>query len=574
MNKTAHENKSFDICLFYGLCSIALVVFMCAIASHDRYYFFLARESVAVFLTQIVGITIGVVMIFKPAAVRVVWGNIFLGMFIVSAVVSSAFASDKTLALYRVGLYYSWFLVALAAMLAFNSRQRFSTFALWMGSIGVIVAVVGLAEKYLSFSLVNHIPINEQISSLLEYPTIYSGYLLCMIFILKAGIIVSGKNDRIILVIMLAFIFTNLWLAGSFAALSIVLAIDAGVLCVWAIKRRPGYLKPLATVALLILFISAHNIMPGPAKSEYANKKIKSINMRMGGWSIIAPMYRAHPLFGFGPDQFGIMLPRYRANRHNVLKAWDHPLFWYYPSNSENLFFTIAVEQGCVGLIFFFLIILFTLFSAFFGLKGLEKWRRNILICMGLGSMGFLVYSQFHMPIFSSGVWPLYWTSIGMIWGTRYSSDKVEWPHIQLPRFIEHAAAITIIMLSIGYMYMFIGRWANDLSLYKVRKMAVQSDIHTINDCNNGMIPFVPKSWRYYLGYSDCVGALDRKESIRILKEAEKRNPYSLFIYFSIIQHLNIDREANKHEIEIYMKKACDLNSDYCEAAPVQHLDG
>jgi putative inorganic carbon (HCO3(-)) transporter len=150
----------------------------------------------------------------------------------------------------------------------------------------------------------------------------------------------------------------------------------------------------ILSLLLMLIVLTIHSAWSGFSLAQRAetllNLKKASAN-RIGIWESIFPMIAERPLLGIGPDNLGLMFPRYET------KKWvkEHPN--QIAENAHNFMVQVGATFGLIGLL-----LLLSIAITFFLLayKSTQQSRENLLTTGLLaGAAGYLIQLLFGVTL-------------------------------------------------------------------------------------------------------------------------------------------------------------------------------
>lgn len=289
--------------------------------------------------------------------------DIPLIVFVASAAISTVFAINRNLALF--GGYSRWeglLTITSYALLFWLTVQMLSgqadarglTWSLLIS--GYFVAAVAILQS--GFGLLGGGYWREagviRADVTLAHPD-FAGIFLAMLIPVAAAKIVSRRpstsrllaaNMLIVLVLGLITTFSRAAWIGAIVGVVVVLALRRGQFHV-----RPPLIAAAVVVAGLILAVGVAGTRSQVAQGDFAHallSRIASIPdvasgseaIRIQTWRDTLPLIATRPIFGWGPDNFGLAYPRYQStSRHG--EFFDKP-------HMEVL--GVTASQGLIGL--------------------------------------------------------------------------------------------------------------------------------------------------------------------------------------------------------------------------------
>lgn len=561
--------------LVTGIYLLGLIVFFYPVTVSHPYYYFVERDYAVRMLVSLLAMTLACSEAASDHRIKLSTGHILLFLLTVSGALSMIHAADRALSIFRLDLYLCWFFLTVACSRVFVDRLAVTSYARWISLITILVCVMGLYEKFSGKHIVNYPEASGHISSLVEYPTVYGGYLLSLLFPIQAALSVTrDRGSRLLFGIALILLFLNLYYCRSVAAIAVSLCFEAYVLLTHMKKigAKKCVVAAVSVFSAIVALAAVTYVVSGhyPSLAELVADKRESFQMRIDGWIVMSHMIRDRPWLGFGPDQFGVFFPYYRAKYHLFGCPWLVSSVWFIPTNPENIVMLFLAEQGVLGLLMFTGVMAWTIAGAFFGTAILPEWKRRVLAYQGCGVIGLLFYSMFHMLFLSPCVWPLIWINVSMIWALRRDkNEETRWESPEKAQKTGPAKRLLLvpllILLSIYMFYLPLGSWVNDVKADRGKYFAMNGDKSRFLREYRGMLPGIPRSAKYYTDFGDSLGVFSRRKAIVQLKKAERLSPYDTTIMTKIMLALRVCRCATRKEIATYRRKidAIGFNKDW-----------
>lgn len=183
------------------------------------------------------------------------------------------------------------------------------------------------------------------------------------------------------------------------------------------------FYKPIRKWVLISTLIFVLVLLSFPLSRHYLTEKIffqdLSGRLRVNIWKGAVDMLKERPILGAGLNGYQILAPEYQERYYDqdtqeLISVETHP----YP---HNLFLTIWLELGFLGLVIFFLI-LFQFFKE--GFKNFKK--EPILTGSIMGAMiVVLIHGLVDTPYFKNDLSILFWVIIGIIIILRRGTEAV-----------------------------------------------------------------------------------------------------------------------------------------------------
>lgn len=261
-----------------------------------------------------------------------------------------------------------WYIGAfvMAALIIFREKQSIIKSGVVLAASKMAVTFIILFRHYQSgFSFTT---INEAVSPFFRNHVNYSAMLVCLLPVL---IILFQFNTTRILRLVLAGAIVIALVALFFSyARGAWLALLAGIIAFWLIKKRLLFYSYIAAIVLTITLLSwikgndrylryapdykttiFHKDFSEHLISTYKLKDVSTAE-RFYRWIAGVRMIKDNWLTGYGPNTF---YANYKGYTVPAYKTWvsDNPEH----STVHNYFLLTAIEQGIPGLIFFLLLL-------------------------------------------------------------------------------------------------------------------------------------------------------------------------------------------------------------------------
>lgn len=236
----------------------------------------------------------------------------------------------------------------------------------------------------------------------------FLGLYIGPLFILGLGYIFLSFKKNILSIIKI-LVFSILFLGSLVFARS-----EGAIVAIFiALFFCAMFYKPIRKWALVLVLVSILFLSSSSAPRHYLTEKIffqdLSGRLRINIWKGALEMLKEKPILGVGLNGYRALAPQYQKRYYDkdtqeLISVETHP----YP---HNLFLTIWLELGLLGLIIFFLI-LFQFFKQ--GLKNFKK--EPILIGSIMGAMMvILIHGLVDTPYFKNDLSILFCIIIGMM---------------------------------------------------------------------------------------------------------------------------------------------------------------
>lgn len=267
----------------------------------------------------------------------------------------------------------------------------------------VVVSIVGLLQL---LSIIPSLNAIFNISSTFFHPSPFSGYiasifpLACLLFwalnkhrsITKYSKLIRILSCITILLAMviLPFTFSRSSILGLLIGIGVILIFYTNLLEV-SYNYFPSYIKRLTLALGMVCFLVV-------SWFAYSQKK-ESVHGRFLVWKIASQMIYDKPVFGHGINNFQTNYPDYQIAYFKSGQGTDQDKYRSYEVNTSfNFIIQILVEQGIIGFVLFFLILIY-LFKSPVQAINIKKSKIPIDQLINIGARGsmvsFLTYSFF-----------------------------------------------------------------------------------------------------------------------------------------------------------------------------------
>ena len=236
----------------------------------------------------------------------------------------------------------------------------------------------------------------------------FLGLYLGPLFMLGIGYIFLNFKKNIPFIVKILF-FAVLFLGSLIFAKS-----EGAIIAIFIALFFCGMLyKPARKWVLISILIFVLILLSFSSSRHYLTEKIffqdLSGRLRVNIWKGATEILKEKPIMGAGLNGYRILAPQYQERYYDkdtqeLISVETHP----YP---HNLFLTIWLELGLLGLVIFFLI-LFQFFRQ--GFKNFKK--EPILIGSIMGAMAvILIHGLVDTPYFKNDLAILFWVIIGVM---------------------------------------------------------------------------------------------------------------------------------------------------------------
>ncbi|MCR4427923.1 MAG: O-antigen ligase family protein [Caldiserica bacterium] len=351
------------------------------------------------------------------------WGHrdrgmdLFLALMILTALASTLFSLEP-LTIFGEERRREGFLTLLSYFSLFLFAQDFLSKEGWkkLASIiilasGFLVALYGLLQAF-SLEILPRDFIRQDWTgpfSTIGNPIFLGSYLLLLIP-LPFTLLSEGKTIKNFFLVSLSLFFLAcLVLTGSrgawlgFVALLVFFLLSA--------RGKKWFIYSFAGVSLILVALLFF-LNPGSVNLKERASNIADLNPRntlVNRWNIwirALPAILRYPVFGWGPDSFGVAFPQFSPEESLSLFGSS----FAYVDKAHNDLIQIAVTLGIGGLIAYILFLV-RLFSLSFPTRRSDPFSAYVLP----GIFGYLVSLQLSFSVVS--VAPLFWVLGGMATG-------------------------------------------------------------------------------------------------------------------------------------------------------------
>jgi putative inorganic carbon (HCO3(-)) transporter len=329
----------------------------------------------------------------QPFVRRLRWFYIFIGLFIVWLLVTSAMAEKPLASMKNTKEEWLFFVIPIGIYLFQFEKYRRLLITIFASGVA-LVALYGIAQKITGTNWFKSDTLNVtvggavRVSGNFSHPLTFGNYFAtAALFFVGYAVSKFRKprslRDWLILIApalsMVAVVFT--YSRGAMAAML------AGLLALGFCFKR----KYLVYVAVVVVIIVATLLSLPNFHERYTQNLLKDFNYkneesRVFIWSHALEVIADHPLFGIGQGGFG------RAYKEYLRP--DIPWWRVYP-HAHNDFLQVAAISGIPGLIFFGGIwaVALGLFWKNFRSELISEEDRRLALAALLGSVVFLVSS-------------------------------------------------------------------------------------------------------------------------------------------------------------------------------------
>jgi O-antigen ligase len=282
--------------------------------------------------------------------------DIPLVAFLASAAVSSVFAENQNVALFGTYARYDGLLTLFTfAALFWLSAQVVADQA----EARVLIRVL-LASGYVVAAVAILQSVHDSIEQGVILPAFGSlgnpnvlGAFLALVFAVAAGeLLMSGSAaSRIILLNLL--VVTGLALLLSFSRSSWLGAVLGTAVVVVAWRRRLPRLRLVAPIfGVLVLALAVGYFVGGPGQLEHklvariltVFDPNKIAGSRFGIWTDSLRLIASRPVLGYGPDNVGLVFPRFQTGDWGVAGSLRQPI-----DKAHLELLQVAATQGVIG---------------------------------------------------------------------------------------------------------------------------------------------------------------------------------------------------------------------------------
>ena len=281
--------------------------------------------------------------------------------------VAGTFATHQQIS-FKYLLAKGWYIGAfvLAALIAWKEKKIIIKSGSLLITSMMLVILIALVRHYQTgFSFAT---INDAIFPFFRNHVNYSAMLVCLLPVLVAYFLLSKKSNlRVLLAGAIIIALIALFFSYSRGAW---LALVAGIIAYWLIKKRLLFYSYIAAIALTITLLFwikgndrylryAHDYKTTIFHQDFSDHlistyKLKDVSTaeRFYRWIAGVRMIKDNWLTGYGPNTF---YENYKGYAVPAYKTWvsDNPE----RSTVHNYFLLMAIEQGIPGLIFFLLLL-------------------------------------------------------------------------------------------------------------------------------------------------------------------------------------------------------------------------
>lgn len=351
-----------------------------------------------------------------------------LGIYIVIILISTIFAVNRLQALLGRPLREEGFAALLCYGVIYFIVSKYYTFnkkhLIFLLLSASIIASYGIIQ-YFGYNIITpdvyRANLSNQSYSTLGNRNFVGSYLVLALPLSIIGYLYTKKLFYLIVAMilytcLLCTLTRGAWL-GFLCSMLFIL---------WYVIKNKLYIRRLVLISILffVITIGFNSISNGAIFGRFVSlgKDITAIannnadsagSNRMFIWKRAIKLIPERPIFGSGPDNFGIVFMNRFQNE--VYKDWTY----IYVDKAHNEYLQIATATGVPSLIIY-LSFIFVILR-----KGIKKSKDNIYIIALLGSIiGYLTQAFFNISVVS--VAPIFWVMLGAIGNFLKGTIKIE----------------------------------------------------------------------------------------------------------------------------------------------------
>jgi O-antigen ligase len=419
------------------------------------------------------------------------------------------------------------------SLLSEESMSRFTGFSILIG--GTVVVLMGYLQ-ILGINIFNFINYNRPGSSL-SNRTFAAEYLACVYPFLLWYYYISIRNNKrlfliiysILLIIFSSYIFL-LRTRAAYISIAISIFIFSIMLFIYRkdkIKSNSAYVFLLVIIIFFSFFIAEQSFFNKDPKRTNLNENISSIFnadkniVRLNYWKTSLNMFSEKPIVGIGTGMWFGKYPEFLGleNHLNSLAVNDENVYYNSDLNPHNIYLEILSENGVIGLLAFFLIII----PIFYKLLRLSFKKDNYIpyfLCL----ISFLVLSFFTFTKENSCVMILVFLSFAVAIPVEKSGNE------NIHVFSRKLMTFLIFIISVSLFLFHFSRYNSEKRYisalnYKARVDYINMNIE-LDKINNCIYPIdvnkMPVDYYRGVGYYE---QKDFNKSIVLFKNAIKMAP-------------------------------------------------
>lgn len=382
---------------------------------------------------------------------RLCVGHYLLFSFFLVSLVSILDAPDRYYGLRALTQVSGWLAAAVAGYQVLKGREESVRFIRALSFFALPVGLAGLYEVVTGSSYFMDLTRSGgRISSTFGAPTLFSGYVLMALFLAQGGFVIdSSKKYKLLYGALWLVMLVNLFKTGTLAAWAAFAA--ANVFFLWGVVRKAETPQSGAAPRKAFLFVVMVVLLvgllwafaggggdKGAFSARFNANKTESMAFRFQRWNVAIDLFKDNPALGAGSGMFGVYYPLY-------IKQYDSKNVGISVDSPENLFLSVLAETGATGCVVLVGILLFSLFIVVKRRKKGSSGGGLHTLAFGCAAAAVLMYSMFHSPLHTEGVWGLFWVCVAGFWGGESGGGEKgqESPAADTPVFL----AVAIVML-------------------------------------------------------------------------------------------------------------------------------
>ncbi len=339
-------------------------------------------------------------------------------------------AISSTMPIVSIKFFLSrlWFVVVFFYLNAlwFKENKNFKIF-IWLYSISLSIVVIYTFQKHLSYGLLDQQAANFTCNPFYKDHTAYGAALAMIIF--PVFYFVVGKNISLIkriiaLIFFSAFLFALIFSYSRAAWLSVAGAIVVGIIILLKIKFKH---LALSTIIILAAGTLIYNqLMDDLEKNKQDssgdfekhlqsmyNVKTDASNVeRINRWACALRMFNEKPLLGWGPGTYQFKYAPFQLSYQKTIistNTGDR-------GNAHSEYLGPLAEQGIIGLLAVFLILIYSIYTGLKAYKYAEssevKWLAFFTI---LGLITYFIHGLLNDFLDTDKLSILFWGYIAYL---------------------------------------------------------------------------------------------------------------------------------------------------------------
>ena len=228
----------------------------------------------------------------------------------------------------------------------------------------------------------------------------FSSSLLAIISLLLCGYIFYSKKFKLKILPLLLIASSTILVYLTQAKQGIILlVIGFAIFSFVKIREKESLLTKFYGLIFLLgsIFFVLGMLNTGPL-SKYLYKS--SVQDRGFNWRAAWNMFRAHPLFGVGPDNFAGYFMQYRDKQYPLLYGYA-----YSSNNSHNVFLDFLATGGIFVGVAYIALLIFIFWRSLISLKKYTGNERYLILGIFAGWVSFVAQSIISIDNLALAIW-------------------------------------------------------------------------------------------------------------------------------------------------------------------------